>query len=244
MPSGEITRQFIKTVPLTTNEVEYEALIAELKLARRLGSEVIEVKYDSQLVVNQVYGIFDTNEERMQRYVSKVQALLARFREWSIIHILREENVEADALANLGSSTEMKGFDSKTVVQLLHSVLDMDGYCKVNSTNLVWDWRNEFVKYLRHGKLPEHPKVSRELRTKVARYCLVDGKLYRRSYQGPMARCLGDSEEEYVMREVHEGICENNAGADLLVLKLVRAGYYWPRMEQDAKTFIQKCGKC
>ncbi|XP_075101869.1 uncharacterized protein LOC142177293 [Nicotiana tabacum] len=124
-------RQVIKTVPLTTNEVEYEALIVELKLARGLGSKVIEVKCDSQLVVNQVYGIFDTNEERMQQYVSKVQALLARFREWSIIHILREENVEADALAKLGSSTKMKGSDSETVVQLLHSVLDVDGYCKV-----------------------------------------------------------------------------------------------------------------
>ncbi|XP_070007533.1 uncharacterized protein LOC142165402 [Nicotiana tabacum] len=45
----------------------------------------------------------------MGQYLNKVQALLARFGEWSIIHIPREKNVEADALANFGSCTEMKG---------------------------------------------------------------------------------------------------------------------------------------
>ncbi|XP_070054034.1 uncharacterized protein [Nicotiana tomentosiformis] len=93
-----------------------------------LNSEVIEIKCDFQLVVNQVYGIFDAKEEHMQQYVVEVQALLARFREWSITHILREENMEADALANLGTSTEMKRSDSGKVVQLMHSVLDVDSY--------------------------------------------------------------------------------------------------------------------
>ncbi|XP_016467405.1 uncharacterized protein LOC107790022 [Nicotiana tabacum] len=136
-PSGETLRHAIKTIPLTNNEAEYEALVTGVELARGLGFEVIEIKCDFQLVVNQVCGMFDIKEERIQQYVNKVQALLSRFMEWSILHIPREENVEADALANLGSSTEMKGSDSGTVVQLLHSVLDMDDYYKVNSTNLV-----------------------------------------------------------------------------------------------------------
>ncbi|XP_075091782.1 uncharacterized protein LOC142171951 [Nicotiana tabacum] len=168
-PSGETPRLAIKIVSLTNNEAEYEALVAGLELSWGQGSEVIEVKCDSQLVVNLVYGIFDAKEERMQQYLNKVQAFLARFREWSIIHIPREENVEADGLANLGSSTKMKRSNSDTVIQLLHSVLDVDGYCEVNSTNLVWDWRNEFVEYLRHGKLPKDLKSSRALRTKATR---------------------------------------------------------------------------
>ncbi|XP_019240769.1 PREDICTED: uncharacterized protein LOC109220751 [Nicotiana attenuata] len=215
-----------------------------LKLARGPGSEVIEVKCDSQLVVNQMYGIFDAKEERMQKYLNKVQTLLARFKEWSIIHIPREENVELEALANLGSSTKMKGSESDTVVQLLHLVLDVDGYCKVNSTNYSGTRGIEFVDYLRQGKLPKDLKASRALRTKVAHYRLVDGQLYIRSYQGPLARCLGSLEVDYVMREVHEEICGNHSGADSLVLKLVRAGYYCPRPEHDAKKFIQKCDKC
>nr|XP_009773979.1 PREDICTED: uncharacterized protein LOC104224098 [Nicotiana sylvestris] len=52
MPSGETLRQAIRSVLLTNNEAKYEALIAELELARELDSEVIEIKCDSQLVVN------------------------------------------------------------------------------------------------------------------------------------------------------------------------------------------------
>ncbi|XP_070007830.1 uncharacterized protein [Nicotiana sylvestris] len=138
-PSGKTLRQAIKIVPLTNNEAKYEALIAGLELARGIDSKVIEIKCDSQLVVNQVYGIFEAKEECKQQYVVKVQSLLARFREYSITHVLREENAEADTLANRGSSTEMKGSNSGTVMQLMHLVLDTDGYYEVNGTNLVWD---------------------------------------------------------------------------------------------------------
>ncbi|XP_070022731.1 uncharacterized protein [Nicotiana sylvestris] len=138
----------------------------------------------------------------------------------------------------------MKLSNSGTVIKLLHSIMDMDGYCEVNSSNLVWDKTNEFVEYLQHGKLPEDPKVSRTLGTNAACYYLVDGWLHGRSYQGPLTRCLGDSEADYVKREVHRGICGNHFGADSFVLKLIWVGYYWPRMEHDAKTFIQKCDKC
>ncbi|XP_070035136.1 uncharacterized protein [Nicotiana tomentosiformis] len=165
-------------VPLTKNEAEYKALIARLELARRLDSEVIEIKCDSQLVVNQDYGISKTKEECMQQYIVKVQALLARFREWSITHIPREENLETDALANLGSSMEMKGSDSWTVVQLMHSDLDADSYYEVNTTNLVWDWMNEIIDYLEHGKFPEDSKAHRALRAKASRYSFKGGQLF------------------------------------------------------------------
>ncbi|XP_070037273.1 uncharacterized protein [Nicotiana tomentosiformis] len=158
-----------------------------LELAWGLDSEVIEIKCDSQLVVNQVCGVFETKEERMQQYVVKVQALLARFREWSITHIPREENEEADSLANLGSSTETKGSESRSVVQLMNSVLDTNGYYEVNSASLVWDLRNEIIDYLEHGKLPEDPKISRDCtpkqRAKAARYSFKGGHLYRKSFE-------------------------------------------------------------
>ncbi|XP_070034967.1 uncharacterized protein [Nicotiana tomentosiformis] len=169
-PEGEVLRHATKVFPLTNNEAEYEDLIAGLELARVLDYEVIEIKCDSQLVVNQVYGIFDTKEERMQRYVVKVQTLLAWFMEWPITYIPREENAEADVLAKQGSSTEMKGLDSSMVIQPMHSVPDVDDYYEVNTTNLLWDWRNEIIVYLEHGRLPEDPKATRALPTKATRY--------------------------------------------------------------------------
>nr|XP_033513982.1 uncharacterized protein LOC117278610 [Nicotiana tomentosiformis] len=106
------------------------------------------------------------------------------------------------------------------------------------------DWRNEIIDYLEHGKLPKDPKASRALRTKTTRYSFEKGQIYRKLFQGPLARCLGASEANNVMREIHEGICGNHSSADSLLMKLVRAGHYWPRMELDAKDFVRKCDKC
>nr|XP_016473101.1 PREDICTED: uncharacterized protein LOC107795049 [Nicotiana tabacum] len=73
-------KQYLSSPPLLSKSEEGKQLliylavleIADLNWPGGLDSEVIEIKCDSQLVVNQVYGIFDTKEECMQQYVLKV----------------------------------------------------------------------------------------------------------------------------------------------------------------------------
>ncbi|XP_075091482.1 uncharacterized protein LOC142171692 [Nicotiana tabacum] len=60
----------------------------------------------------------------------------------------------------------------------------------------------------------------------------------------PLARCLGPTQTEYVIKEVHEGHCGNHTGGRSLVKTLIRAGYYWPKMEEDAESFVAKCDRC
>nr|XP_009586934.1 uncharacterized protein LOC104084715 [Nicotiana tomentosiformis] len=176
-----------------------------------------------------------TSVKEVQRLTGTEKYKKVLFYPSAIVKIRRRR-----ATIDLSSTLRSRG---KRCLVREEEVLDVDGYCEVNSTNLIWDWRNEFIEYLRHGKLPEDPKASRALQTKVACYCIVYRKIYMRSFQGPLARCLGTSKVDYVMREVHEGVCGNHSGADFLVLKLVRVGYYWPRMEQDTKKFVQKYDK-
>ncbi|GFZ06995.1 hypothetical protein Acr_18g0011650 [Actinidia rufa] len=57
------------------------------------------------------------------------------------------------------------------------------------------------------------------------------------SLTGPLLRCLRPEEAEYVLREIHEGICGNHSGARSLAKKIIRQGYFWPTMERDAATF-------
>ena len=57
----------------TNNEVEYEALLAGVAMVRQLGGEVVELYFDSGLVVGQVNGDFEAQDERMQGYLAKVQ---------------------------------------------------------------------------------------------------------------------------------------------------------------------------
>ncbi|RVW75836.1 hypothetical protein CK203_055080 [Vitis vinifera] len=70
------------------------------------------------------------------------------------------------------------------------------------------------------------------------------GHLYKRSFTGPYLRCLGHSEAQYVLAELHEGICGNHTGGRSLAHRAHSQGYYWPTMKKDAAAYVQKCDKC
>ena len=55
--------------PTTNNEVEYEALIAGLDLAKATGAENLVVYCDSQVVTSQVNGDYECKNERMKKYL-------------------------------------------------------------------------------------------------------------------------------------------------------------------------------
>ena len=46
------------------------------------------------------------------------------------------------------------------------------------------------------------------------------------------------------MREVHKGVYGNHSGAQSLVYKLIRVGYYWPIVQKDTQSYVKACDKC
>ena len=100
------------------------------------------------------------------------------------------------------------------------------------------------VSYLKDGRLPEEKDEAKKVRVRSARYVLMNEVLYRRGFYQPYLRCLAPDEANYVLREIHEGACGNHSGARSLVHKVVRAGYYWPNMQADAKAYVKVCDQC
>ncbi|EMA53639.1 MULTISPECIES: ribonuclease HI [Halococcus] len=84
----------------TNNRAEYEALLRVLEVAREYDFETVDVRGDSQLVVEQVRGAWDTNEPALRERRIRVRELLDGFDEWSIEHVPREANDRADERAN------------------------------------------------------------------------------------------------------------------------------------------------
>ena len=97
---------------------------------------------------------------------------------------------------------------------------------------------------MKDGLLPNEKEAARKLKVQAARFVLIKDILYKRGFSRPYLRCLGAEEADYVIREVHEGICGNHSGSRSLVHKLVRAGYYWPTMQKDAESYVKSCDKC
>jgi ribonuclease HI len=84
----------------TNNRAEYEALIAALEVAAEYGFDEVEIRGDSELIVKQVRGEYDTNDPDLRERRVRVRELLSGFEEWSLSHVPREINERADELAN------------------------------------------------------------------------------------------------------------------------------------------------
>ena len=105
-------------------------------------------------------------------------------------------------------------------------------------------WTTTIASYLKDDILPNEKEAARKIKVQVARFVLIKDVLYKRGFSRLYLRCLGNEEADYVMREVHEGICGNHSGSRLLVHKLVRAGYYWPTIQADTEAYVRAYAKC
>jgi ribonuclease HI len=90
----------------TNNQAEYEALIRALDALDGIVSKEerdamhVEVRMDSELAIKQLRREYKVKDAGLKRQFAKVSALVALFPEISFIHVMREENGAADALAN------------------------------------------------------------------------------------------------------------------------------------------------
>ncbi|XP_074368139.1 uncharacterized protein LOC141708414 [Apium graveolens] len=94
------------------------------------------------------------------------------------------------------------------------------------------------------GTLPEDKFKARRLCYQAARYAMYDEVLYKRGFNQPLLRCVDKEEENYILSEVHEGICGNHSGDSSLAMKVLHQGYYWPTMKEDATNFVRACDRC
>nr|GEW53554.1 retrotransposon protein, putative, Ty3-gypsy subclass [Tanacetum cinerariifolium] len=92
----------------TNNEAKYEALLAGLRIEKEIKVQELTIFIDSQLVDNQVKGLFKARQTDIKQYLEKAKELLANFLDYSIQHIKRSQNKKADALSKLASMTFSK----------------------------------------------------------------------------------------------------------------------------------------
>ena len=98
---GEVVAERGERIGRATNNVaEYKALLLGIQLAAELGAEELELVGDSELIVRQVEGRYKVKHADMKDLHAQVKKALAPFRGWSIRHVKRAENADADALVN------------------------------------------------------------------------------------------------------------------------------------------------
>jgi ribonuclease HI len=83
----------------TNNQAEYRAIIAALERAISLGVSQIDMRSDSELVIRQINGQYRVKAASILPLYQKVKHLQSQLEGFTITHIPRQQNTEADSLA-------------------------------------------------------------------------------------------------------------------------------------------------
>ncbi|XP_075650242.1 uncharacterized protein LOC142620825 [Castanea sativa] len=140
--------------------------------------------------------------EQAKRRIDGLQA--------KIVQIPRGENEQADHLAKTAFAESMITIDKVLSFIQPSPLIDVLNIQEIGSEN---NWTTPLISYLKDGTLPDEKDAARKLKVQLARFVLIKDILYKRGFSRPYLRCLGPKEEDYVMREVHEGICGNHSGS-------------------------------
>ncbi|KAJ0600008.1 putative ribonuclease H [Helianthus annuus] len=223
----------------SNNEVEYEALLAGLRMAQSMGATRVDAYVDSLLVNNQVNETYEAKDETMAKYLAKTKELIASFNYVTLNHIHRGKNQIADALSKLATS----GMEKEVKVETLQAPsIEPREVSAVTAEEPCW--YTPILKLLTMGELPPARGEAHKIQTKALQYEVNNGILYRKSYLGPVLRCVSPAEGKYLMQEIHAGICGIHAGPRTVIAKIHNAGYYWPKMYEDAVDELRKCRSC
>jgi len=98
---GEIVAERGERIGRATNNVaEYRALLAGIGLAAEHGADELELIGDSELVVRQMEGRYKVKDATMRELNAEAKRALSDLGSWSIRHVRREQNADADRLVN------------------------------------------------------------------------------------------------------------------------------------------------
>ncbi len=135
----------------TNNFAEYSGLLAALEYAVKHGHKALKVVSDSELLVKQMRGEYKVRNETLQQMAHEARELIRKLESFQIRHVLREQNREADGLANQAMDS---GTGRKTQAQPSTAQPAADPPREVNGR--VVNGRVEFLD----GSLPEGTMVK------------------------------------------------------------------------------------
>lgn len=100
------------------------------------------------------------------------------------------------------------------------------------------------MEYIEHGTVPPNKWEAKILKAQSARYCVMEGKLMKRSISGPYMACVYGQQTRDLMTSMHEGQCGSHCSRRTLALRIKKQGYFWLKMLTDSAAHSAKCDKC
>ena len=131
-------------------------------------------------------------------YLQKVKELVAHLKHFSIEHIPRSENQQADALARLASSA--KWMSPRTITWEVLREPSINEKREVAMLDRGPSWRDPIINYLKDETLLDDVKEAKKVKKNAKWFILHDNNLYK-SFTHTLLKCITPEEGDYVLRQ-------------------------------------------
>jgi ribonuclease HI len=182
----------------SNNKAEYEALLHGMKMAKACGATRLKIFGDSNLVVQQVMNRCNTINDNMLAYKNLYHYLEGTFDGYEVSHVSKNNNEEADNLANIGSQClpvpsgvfweEIVERSIKSVKSLTTAAGSGAGMKKDESTPepeevmmIEETWMQPYLAYMINKQLPEDAVEAKRITRRSKAFVVLQGKLYKRA---------------------------------------------------------------
>ncbi|XP_070055138.1 uncharacterized protein [Nicotiana tomentosiformis] len=210
----------------TNNTAEYEAYIMGMNMVVVLDVEELLIMGDSDLIIRQAQGKWETRDIKLIPYRQHVEDLSKRFKSVEFRYIPRFHEL-ADALATLASTLPYPGNVHIDTLEI--QIRERHGYCStIEIEPDVQPWYHDIKSFIKIKKYPEQASgdQKRTIRRLASGFFLSEEILYKRTPDLNLLRCVDALEAEKIMNEVHSGVCGPHMNGYVLAKKILRAGYY------------------
>jgi ribonuclease HI len=170
----------------TNNIAEYEAVILGLRKLKALGVTTCIVKTDSKVVAGQVEKEYSAKDPALMQYLAVVRSLERQFKGFTLQHVDRAKNEEADTLAKAAARGEALPSDVFYHVVGTPAVRNPEGLQITNNAeghhivNLIMteDWRAPITLFLQGYYHPSDVNEAKCLKHQSRDFALIEGQLY------------------------------------------------------------------
>jgi hypothetical protein len=164
------------------------------------------------------------------QYLTAVRGLEKQFKGFTLQHVKRNKNEEADALAKAAAKGEalpsnvfyhVIGTPAVRNPEGLQITQDAEGHRIVNLI-MVEDCRAPITLYLQGHYHPTDRNEAKRLKHRSRDFTIVEGQLYKKGISQPMLKCITETEGLEILREVHGGTSGSHSGPRALAAKVIR----------------------
>jgi ribonuclease HI len=236
----------------TNNIAEYEAVILGLRKLKALGVTTCIIKTDSKVVAGQIEKDYSAKDPTLLLYLTAIRSLEKQFKGFTLQHVDRARNEEADALAK--AATRDKALPSDVFYHVvgtpavrspegLQITTNAEGHRIVNLI-MVEDWRAPITLFLQGYYHPGDVNEAKRLKHQSRDFTLIEGQLYKKGISQPMLKCAIETKGLQILCEVHSGTCGSHSGPRALAAKVIPQGFYWPAIICAANRVMRSCEAC